>query len=451
MMEVLSAIVRELAVFSAVGILIGGLDDLLVDAIWAGRTLWRSATVYRRHRRADAASLTPGDAGPLAVFVPAWREAGVIGPMLRTALGRWGDAGYCIYVGCYPNDPDTLAEVTALADARIRLVINPRSGGTTKGDNLNAIWRAMQADEAAGQPIYAGVVLHDAEDVVHPAEIGVFRALLGRFDLVQLPVLPLIERERGRWRRLISSVSADEFSEAHQKTLVVREAIGAAVPSAGVGCCFSRAVLDRAAERQGAPFDETSLTEDYELGLKIAELGGRGIFVRLPAARGQAAVAVREHFPDTFEAAVKQKARWQSGIALSGWKRLGWRGGLAERWMRLRDRRTLLAALVLTCGYGSALAVLLLGAIGIPVRFAAWELALFIWCTGLMLWRAFVRACFVWRDYGWAEAIASAPRLLVGNAIAIAAARAALFNYARQRRGSGTHWDKTEHRFPELG
>ena len=40
-----------------------------------------------------------------------------------------------------------------------------------------------------------------------------------------------------------------------------------------------------------------------------------------------------------------------TGIALAGWDRLGWRGGLAERWMRLRDRQSLLAALILCAAY----------------------------------------------------------------------------------------------------
>ena len=40
-----------------------------------------------------------------------------------------------------------------------------------------------------------------------------------------------------------------------------------------------------------------------------------------------------------------------TGIALSGWDRLGWSGGAAERWMRLRDRQSLLAAILLCAGY----------------------------------------------------------------------------------------------------
>ena len=74
---------HELALFAAVGIAI-------VDLIWLARMLWRRAVIYTRHKRADAAQLS--GRGAVAVFVPAWREAAVIGPMLETALERWRDA-----------------------------------------------------------------------------------------------------------------------------------------------------------------------------------------------------------------------------------------------------------------------------------------------------------------------------------------------------------------------
>jgi adsorption protein B len=442
---------HELALFAAVGLAVGGLDDLIVDLIWIARTLWRRATVYRRHLRANAADFANTADGRVAVFVPAWQEAGVIGAMAATALSRWAGHDVRLYIGCYPNDPATLAEVRSLAahDRRLRLVVNSRPGPTTKADNLNAMWRALLADETeAGERVVA-VALHDAEDVVHSAEIAVYATLCRRFDLVQLPVLALIERDQGLWRRFVSAVSADEFAESHGKSLTVREAVGAAVPSAGVGCGLSRELLERIAARHGAPFDEGTVTEDYELGLRIRDMGGRGIFVRIPADRGGSLVAVRAHFPDTIEAAVRQKARWQAGIALSGWMRLGWRGGLAERWMRFRDRRAILAALVLTCAYLSGLFLLVLGWAGSAPSFSESELALFGLCTGLMIWRVAMRALFVGRIYGPAEAIASVPRILLGNLIAIAAARSALVSYLRLARGGALIWDKTEHRFPK--
>lgn len=441
---------HELALFAAIGLALGGLDDLLVDLIWVARTLWRRAAVYRQHERATAKTVSIGVAGRVAVFVPAWREAEVIGPMLRTALARWAGTDVRVYVGCYANDPASWAEVQAVAagEAKLRPVLNPRSGPTTKADNLNAMWRALLTDEAAAGELYVAVALHDAEDVVHSAEIGVYAALCRRYDLVQLPVLPLIERDRGRWAQFVSATYADEFAESHAKSLIVREAIGAGVPAAGVGCAFSRAMLQQIAERHGRPFDEGSVTEDYELGLRVREFGGRGIFVRLPAKAGGDLVAVRAHFPHSVEAAVRQKARWQAGIALSGWNRLGWNGSLAEHWMRFRDRRTILAALVLVCAYLSFASLFALELLGIAPTFSPGELTLFGLCTGLMVWRLAVRAIFVARVYGWGEGLASLPRVLLANLIAIASARRALIAYLRRARGGPLIWDKTEHSFP---
>src|SRR3546814_1730305 len=113
--------------------------------------------------------------------------------------------------------------------------------------------------------------------------------------------------------------SQDGFGEAHAKQPVVREALGAGLPLAGVGCAIARPALDAiAASRGGAPFDETSLTEDYEIGLRIGALGGRGILARVPEYPGGPVVAVRAYFPATLDAAVRQKARWLCGIALAG-------------------------------------------------------------------------------------------------------------------------------------
>lgn len=215
---------HELALFAAVGLALGGIDDVVVDAVWIARTMWRRLTVYRRYSRADAVSLVRSDAGPIAVFVPAWRECEVIGRMATTALTRWAAEDIRLYVGCYPNDPTTIREVERLLaqDDRLRLVINSRPGPTTKADNLNAMWRALLAEEQNQARRFAAVVLHDAEDVVHPDEIAVFSALSPRFDLVQLPVFALIETQNGLWCRVISAVAADEFAETNWTLSAVR-------------------------------------------------------------------------------------------------------------------------------------------------------------------------------------------------------------------------------------
>ena len=152
-------------------------------------------------------------------------------------------------------------------------------------------------------------------------------------------MLPLVD-PHSRW---ISGHYCDEFAEAHIKELVVREAVGAAIPLAGVGCAIARRPLARlAALQDGRPFAGSSMTEDYEIGLRIGALGLKTMFVRIPAQPSdRGVVASRGHFPATLGAAVRQKARWLGGIALAGWDRLGWSGGLGERWMRhARPART---------------------------------------------------------------------------------------------------------------
>jgi adsorption protein B len=437
-------IMREAALFAATGFLLLGLGDLAVDLIWLGLPLGSRGVPVR------VADLPPPERpGRLAVFVPAWDEAAVIGAMLRGAVSAWREGDWRLYVGTYPNDPATAAAAAAVQDPRIRVLAGPVPGPTTKADCLNRLWEALLADEAAaGRPAKA-VVLHDAEDVVHPDELRLFDRLVERFDLVQLPVLPLIH-PHSRW---LGGHYADEFVESHGKELVVRGALGAGLPSAGVGCAFSRDVLGRlAGEAGGRPFDADSLTEDYELGLRIAEAGGRSAFVRIAAADGSL-VATREYFPGTLAAAVRQKARWLAGIALSGWDRLGWAGGPAERWMRLRDRQSLLAAALLFAGY-LALALWLVlkawqGAGGDgPAPLPPMLSALVTVNLALLGWRLAMRAGFTTAAYGWREGLRAIPRAAIGNAVMMLAAASAVSRYRALRRGGRPRWDKTAHIFP---
>lgn len=451
-LELLSAVQHEIMLFAAVGIAIGGIDDLAIDLLFFTRQTWRRWTVYTRFPAMNAVRLPSAIVpGGLAVFIPAWQESAVIGPMLRTSLRKWGNGNYHIFVGTYPNDPETSDIVTAIArtDQRITSVITPLEGPTTKADCLNTLWHAMLREEVQRGEIFKAVVLHDAEDVVHHDSLRILDRLTDKFDLVQLPVLPLVSQE-SRW---ISGHYCDEFAESHSKYLCVREAIGAAVPSAGVGCAFSRnALVQLAQEQSGMPFDPHSLTEDYEIGLRITEHGGRGIFVRMLDNRRKL-ICTREHFPETLAEAIQQKARWMVGIALSGWDRLGWHGGIPEFWMRLRDRRAALAALVLCAAYVASLlwtGLTIAEWVGIhDIKPVPDLLEKLLWFNlGLMTWRMAMRAIFVGRFYGLSQALFSIPRTLIANYIAILAAARAMRIYIGLLLGQPLIWDKTQHRFP---
>ena len=447
--ELLTRIAAELALFAGAGFLLLGLNDLAVDFIYFTRRFWRSRTVYRRYRRAYASYYCFNkEPGFMAVFVPAWDESAVIAAMLKATLKRLNYDNYRIFVGHYRNDPGTSAAIATVDDPRVVAVLVDVDGPTTKADCLNHLYDALVAYELKAGPAKA-VVLHDAEDVVDRYELRIFDGLIDRAAIVQLPVLPLVDQS-SRW---ISGHYCDEFAEAHIKELVVREAVGAAIPLAGVGCAIGRKPLAMlAAQHEGRPFAGGSLTEDYEMGLRIGALGMKTMFVRIPSEPGEpGVVASRGYFPATLGAAVRQKARWLGGIAFAGWDRLGWGGGFGERWMRLRDRRGPFAALMIVAAYSAALLwsqVWLAGLLGAPVEvridpLLAGLLTVNAW---LLAWRVLMRAAFTWSVYGLEEALLSMPRLFVGNLIAVLAALRA---FSLHRGGRTPRWDKTQHIFPK--
>ncbi|MEP0643295.1 glycosyltransferase, partial [Parasphingorhabdus sp.] len=126
---------KELLLFASLCFLIGSIDDLVFDGMWIVHRLKRKFFVYSRHERATAESLKGSKSGRrLAIFVPAWQEAPVIGAMLQRCLQQWTSTEYRIYVGCYPNDSETVAAVATACSgtAKVRLVICHNNGPTTK-------------------------------------------------------------------------------------------------------------------------------------------------------------------------------------------------------------------------------------------------------------------------------------------------------------------------------
>lgn len=444
-------LVREALGIVAAGFVVSSLDTLAIDLSFAARVAWRRLVVHRRWPRARADRLS-GPGAPMAVVVPAWDESSVIGPMLRTLLATARYDAYRVFVGVYPNDPATIDAVRAVGDPRIQVVTCRRPGPTTKADCLNHLWRAVVADETARGVRYAAVVLHDAEDVADPYELAVFDHLILRLAMVQLPVEPLADSD-SPW---VAGHYLDEFAEAHVKDVVMREAWGAAVPSAGVGCAIERDMLGRIADAAGgAPFDAACLTEDYELGMRIGALGGRTAMVRIARPDG-GVVATRAYFPATLDAAVREKTRWLLGIAFGGWDRLGWRGNAADRVMLLRDRKAIAAALLTVCGYAvgtlAMIDLLLVPATdaGLPplVPEGGGLAAMLTFTTVAMGWRLLVRACATWHVYGWREGLSALPRVVVSNLINVLAARRALLRYWATSASAPAVWDKTQHRFP---
>jgi len=445
-LEWLALVERELLLFAAVFFLIGALVELAMDIAW----FWLRLTGRGRTVRIDRGEHVGRPlAGQAALLIPAWREELVIGDTIAHALAAWPQDGLRIYVGCYRNDAATAQAIMGGAgnDPRVRLVVLGREGPTTKADCLNRLYAALEADESRYGFEFRLVVLQDAEDAVDPAALSLLDAAIDHADFVQLPVLP--EPQHGS--RFVGSHYCEEFAEAHGKALVVREAFGAALPAAGVGCAFARPMLQRIADDAGrdAPFSVESLTEDYELGLNIEAAGGRSWFLRARGEDGRL-VATRACFPARLDQAVRQKARWVHGIALQSWDRLGWSGGVFETWMRLRDRRGPLTSLVLFCAYTVLVLAPLLWLAGIAGLGRPWQpdgaVLLLLWFNvASFFWRALMRFAFTAREYGIKQGAFTILRLPHANLIAILAGRRAVVAYLRTLLGARALWDKTHH------
>ncbi len=444
---------KELLLFASLCFIIGSIDDIIFDMMWIVHSAKRKFLIYSQYDRAVVEQLPSSDQDqPLAIFVPAWREAAVIGIMLRRCLVQWGQGNYRIYVGCYPNDDETIAAVADVAAGarNIRIIICDHDGPTSKADCLNRLWRALCEDEILESTGYKAIILQDAEDLVHPNALELFDYLIDRASLVQIPVIPR-RASRSTW---VAGHYGDEFAELHGKQMVLREALGVSIPAAGVGCAFSRSALGKLSARtQGNPFDASSLTEDYELGINLTEGDARGIFARLKDRHGQW-VATQEFFPDNFEDAIRQKSRWMIGIALSGWDRLGWKACWRENWMRLRDRKASFAAIILALAYIAILLTGLLYVVGLtgfyqPGPVSGLLKTMLAFNALFLLWRLAIKGYFVFALYGLREALLSVPRTFVANMINILAAKRALVQYLQILSGAPARWEKTNHFHPD--
>lgn len=468
---------KYIVIFVAIFITFSGLDDLIIDLVYWLRWLWRRFTIYRRHPRAGQDLLLSIPEKPLAIMIPAWHETGVIGSMADAAARTFNYENYHIFVGTYPNDPDTqrdVDEVCALFP-NVHKVVCARPGPTSKADCLNNVLDAITQFEKRANLKFAGFILHDAEDVVSPMELRLFNYLVDRKDLIQVPVYPF---ERS-WYDFVGMHYIDEFAELHAKDVLVREALVGQVPSAGVGTCFSRRAIETLlVDGDGIAFDTQSLTEDYDIGFRLKAHGLEEIFVRFPAPeqtkkiwektekfgqnyRESNVICVREFFPNKIETAVRQKSRWIIGIVFQGFVTHGWTRDWRINYFLWRDRKgvftnffsfaanLMLFQLLLLMLYE----LFLTNSYRFQSIFDESELLVtLLWFNVILMSnRILQRAIFVTQYYGLFQGLLSLPRMLIGNLINFLANWRAIKQVIKQGNPRRIAWDKTTHDFPSIG
>lgn len=438
-----------------------GLDDFIFDVSYWIYTA-RRWIAKRKFKGMTVEQLRANEQQRIAIFVPCWHEDNVVEQMAELTSRSIQYKNYTLFIGVYPNDLATVQKAQSAAKRfkHVHVAINRIDGPTTKAQNLNQIYHAMR--EMEGNDPFTIIVMHDVEDVVHPESLLVFNHLIPRFDMVQIPVFPL-ERE---WHKWTAWTYADEFAENHLKDLVIREAFGSFVPAAGVGCAFKRETLQTMAKNSDDLFPTTSLTEDYQLGLRLQENGFSTIMVhqKLAHEHGESYVqtaasfvATREFFPDTFKTSVRQKARWIAGICFQAWAQTGWTGSWFTRYTLYRDRKAIATNYLALLGYVVLLGTTLLTvwhwfdhSVFLPeigTGWFRWGVLDFVFLMTVL--RLMQKAYFVSSLYGPQMGVLALARIPLSATInAFATARACYLVARSAILKKPMTWSKTAHVFP---
>lgn len=459
--------------------ILSGLDDLFIDIYFWVRLLWRIRKT-RQYEPLTYEKLIANSEQYIAVLIPCWHEAGVIGTMLRHNVYSIDYQNYFFFVGVYPNDPETIHEVQSAAKLlpQVKCVIGKSPGPTNKANNLNEIYQYVKTFEHSLPNPFGIFVFHDSEDIIHPLSFKLYNHLIPRKDMIQIPIFPL---SLGYFK-FTHWLYADEFAENHTKDIIVRESIKAHVPSAGVGTAFSQKALEVLMEHTTAqgPFSTNSLTEDYRTSLALRMHQLKSVFVTQAITRMRwqkrfffgggfvqkpyrEYVATRAMFPVEYAKAVRQKARWIIGIVFQEWDHSQWPKSWIIRYSLAHDRKSFITHFINGFGYVVYLfwlsySLLVESKPQYPTlneqfNNHPWVWYLIVTVSLIMIERMIQRIIATCRIYGWIPALLSIPRAFYGNLLnmhALMRAYRIYFTTAKTNKKSTSEpaWDKTEHQFP---
>lgn len=449
--------------------LIGSIDDLLLDVVHAifklkPKTISMKEWLEWKNKPEE----------PLAVMIPAWQEYDVLEAMVHTNLKRIQYDNFHWFIGVYPNDEKTLSIALRLENTypeKITVVINDREGPTSKAQCLNRILTVMREgikrsrDLGETPWIPRFVAIHDAEDVIHPLSFKAINAQDTEMDFIQVPIFSL-PVPTSQW---VAGTYLDEFADIHLREIPVRQKLRMPIPSAGVGTFFSYRIMELLDRKFGTWFDEGNLTEDYEVSMKIARLGGKQTFLFLRDPLGEV-IATREYFPADFGRSIRQKTRWTTGIGLQTMMKWGTYGNpleiktfksLMASYGIWRDRKALWANPIIFIAW-TVLALSILMLMISPETISILgenSLLLSMMYLNLVFFalRVLQRIRFTSTLYGFKHGLLTFPRLLLGGVINGVAALRAIKQFGKANQENKTDkitWDKTDHFFPsesELG
>jgi cellulose synthase/poly-beta-1,6-N-acetylglucosamine synthase-like glycosyltransferase len=240
----------------------------------------------RRPRRIPDAEL------PIySVLVPLFRERAILPDLVRALSDLdYPAAKLDVMLVLESTDAETRRAAARLElPGFIRVVIVPESLPRTKPKALNYALPLARGDY---------VVVYDAEDVPEPDQLRGALALFRRGGerLVCVQAQLNIYNPRACW---LARQFALEYSALFDVTLPALVKMGIPVPLGGTSNHFPRHVLE-----QCGGWDPYNVTEDADLGVRLARWGGRTAVLR---------ATTWEEAPVRFAVWLPQRTRWLKG------------------------------------------------------------------------------------------------------------------------------------------
>jgi cellulose synthase/poly-beta-1,6-N-acetylglucosamine synthase-like glycosyltransferase len=309
---------------------------MALTAFYTAAVLLRAIMIWRLDKVRRPLHFRPKPAAPedlprYSILVALYREAGQVRPLVEALSAlQWPADRREVFLVCEADDAATVTAVwqTELPEG-FHLVLCPPSLPRTKPKALNY-----------ALPLASGryTVIYDAEDRPHPLQL---REAHERFEQAgpQLACLqaPLAIHNGGEnWLTAMFSV---EYDTLFRGMLPVLEGFGGPLPLGGTSNHFRTDALRSAGE-----WDPWNVTEDADLGVRLARLGHQCGTLNLPT---------QEEAPPDAGIWLRQRTRW-----LKGWMQtiLVHSRNPAGMIRQIGWRRTALFHLVLTSIVVSALA-----------------------------------------------------------------------------------------------
>lgn len=243
------------------------------------------------NRLAPLHGIDPAELPVYSVLVALYKEAEIV-PELLVALGSilWPRGRLEIKLVCEADDRETLAALRAQPlRPWVEIIEVPPGGPRTKPKALAFALPAASGDF---------VVLYDAEDRPHPAQLleawQTFRASPTEVACLQAP-LDISNRGQG----LIARMFGLEYSALFHGLLPFLSRSRLLIPLGGTSNHFRRTALEAV-----GGWDPFNVTEDADLGIRLLRFGYRTGTITRPT---------YEQAPNRWETWLPQRTRWFKG------------------------------------------------------------------------------------------------------------------------------------------